>query len=290
MFVLIGSQALHHYGRLKNRIPYDWDLICSGTAKNLKVKEAVFDVISSESEDEPTNREIYEYCLKHGTEKITSPIGEILVAPIEILKVLKIASIPMEKEKHHWDLLLLQDVQLSTELQSLANRRTEETNKRVEKQKSEFFNKYNVPRFFEHDRLHTFVAKVPAYKKVLKDNHQTDVDESKFLKLPLKNKKMVVWEECFVLALERILIPQVKGVPMFIEEFAERFQRVETSSDPALRWLSRFSIPGKIKDHPDWLAQWCHNHPNELMDGYAQWWEATVHKLPVQFWEELYYD
>jgi hypothetical protein len=290
MYIVIGSQALHFYGRLKNRIPYDWDLISCLDAKNIKLNNTVYDIISTEDPNEKTNKAIYDYCLKHGTNKIKSPLGELVVAPLEILKVLKLASVPIEKEKHHWDLLQLKDVELSFELQELVHARTEETMKRVRSQKEEFFNKYNIPRYFDHDRLHTFVAKNPAYKQVLKPAHPTDVDPDKFLQLPLKKQKLIVWEECFVLSLERNLIPQVKGAPMFIENFVEQFTRVETSSDPAIRWLGRMAIVGKLKDHPDWLAMWIHDHSESLFDGYAKWWESKVNELPVQFWEELYYD
>jgi hypothetical protein len=286
MRVLIGSQALDHYGRLKNRKPYDWDLLTLDEDRSIKHNQVVLDMVSTHKE--PTNKIIYEYCLKHAKEQKESPLGLVLVAPLEILKVLKLASFPVEKEKHYWDLEELKDVELSKELLELVEERTKETVLRVSSQKDKFFNKYNVKRFFEHDQLHLYVSPTPAYLRVLDSDDATTPNEAKFSGISLQMKKRIVWEECLVLGLERSLIPQVKAAPMLIEVAVERFQEASTTSDPALAWLGRLAHRGKLKDHPDWLADWVKLNYQELFSGYAKWWEESVHNLPKEFWAKLY--
>lgn len=67
---------------------------------------------------------------------------------------------------------------------------------------SEFFdNAVACP--YDHDFLHTLLAPVPAYTKVLKDGEEVDVSEYKFNTLPDKDKKALVQEEVMVMAYER---------------------------------------------------------------------------------------
>ena len=287
MFFVIGSQALNFYKKLKGRSPCDWDLLTPTLKKCKKVSGISIDCISSREEKEKTNLEIYNYCVSHASEKMMTPLGQALVAPIEILKVLKIGSLPIEKAKHQWDLSELDDVTLTPELEELARKREMETVNRITEQKSKFFNRYDIPRFFEHDRLHLFVSTSPAYLKILKNDHSVEVDEEKFKKISRGDQKEIIWEECFVLALERDLIPKVRSAPFMVETIVDDFFKIKTSESSALKWLGRLSVPGKLKDHPDWLAQWALTHQKELLNGFNSWWSKKIEHLSEDFWTQI---
>lgn len=56
---------------------------------------------------------------------------------------------------------------------------------------------------FKHDYLHTLVAEVPAYTKLLKEGAEVELDEDKWNRLSIQEKKDVVFEETAVMAYER---------------------------------------------------------------------------------------
>lgn len=55
----------------------------------------------------------------------------------------------------------------------------------------------------EHDHLHTLLADVPAYTKILKDGCEVELDEKKWDALSFDEKCDVVFEETSVMAFER---------------------------------------------------------------------------------------
>ena len=74
--------------------------------------------------------------------------------------------------------------------------------------KNEFFNEH-VKRKYDHDYLHQMVAYYdqPMFKRCLKDGHDVMLDLVKFEQLSFDDKLKICREEIYVLALERILIP-----------------------------------------------------------------------------------
>jgi hypothetical protein len=287
MIFVIGSQALRFYSRLAGREPMDWDLLTPATKSTKKIDKLLIDSIAANDPIDQTNWDLYDYCVKNKVHQMKTPIGLFWVAPIEVLKALKLGSIPMDKAKHRWDLDQLKDVELGSNLINIAMKRVIETNQKVESQKKLFFNKYEIPRFFQHDKLHRYIDENPAYLSILKEGSSVKPDKDKFNLLNLEEKKRVLWEECLVLALERELILQVRKAPYFVETLVIKFMNTDTSSSAALRWLSRLSIPGKLKDHPEWLAQWALDSHKDLFDGFRQWWNLKMECLPEEFWSEL---
>lgn len=69
-----------------------------------------------------------------------------------------------------------------------------------------FFNG-NVERVYEHDSVHQAVAFYdrPMFERILRDGSDVAVDKAKFDALTFDEKKALVFEECFVIALEREL-------------------------------------------------------------------------------------
>lgn len=284
--VVIGSQALKYHKRL-DREPSDWDLIVSGPKQFIKKQGFTLDLISSQNPLEPTNEVIFLYCQTHGHGPINTPYGLALVAPLEIIKLLKLASLPLDKFKHQLDLKKLEDIVLPPSLEEVLQKRIKETEFKVLSQKDKFFNKYKVPRLIEHDELHLFISSSPMYLSILKDDSSTEVSEEKFNKLPLNLKKELVLEEVFILSLERALIPQVRKAPQMVELLVEQFSKVSKTSDPSLYWLNRLAIVGKVKDHPDWLATWIANNYNFLTVNLDSWWNTKLEALPKTFWHKL---
>jgi len=288
MLVLIGSRALFFYNRLKNRLPDDWDFLTDEIPKKtVIVNSEIFDFIDANDSQEKTNQYIFEYCIKYSKNELETPLGKALVAPLEILKVLKLGSLPIEKAKHHWDLSLLEDIDLSQELINLIEQRKKETLIKVELQKKDFFDKYKIPRFFDHDVLHRFISPLPAYLKVLENGDPVNISPNKFYKLSLLEQKEIIWEETLALALERDLIPRIRSAPYLIELLVDNFLKTSTSQSSALIWLGKLSIPGKIKYHPDWIANWGMENQKALLTGFSEWWELKVNGLPETFWEQL---
>jgi hypothetical protein len=218
---------------------------------------------------------------------VPTPVGMAILAPLEILKVLKVSCKDhLDKAKHEWDLKVLESVEIPACLQELCQLREKEVIERVESQrKDKFFNKYDIPRYIEHDKLHEYVSNDPAYKKILLNS--VDICENKFYKLPLDVKVRLIREEAFVLALERQLIPHIRKTKYLVNWLCHKFQRVENSSDPAYRWLSRLSVPGHLKDHPIFLANWAKMCYTNINTGYNKWWKETFHRLPKEFWIEV---
>lgn len=85
----------------------------------------------------------------------------------------------------------------------------------LDKTADEFFTDH-VPYIYVHDTVHESVAyhDRPWFESILKDGSEVLVDNSKFWALPLESKLELVREELYVIALERVLIPQgYKGSP-----------------------------------------------------------------------------
>lgn len=78
--------------------------------------------------------------------------------------------------------------------------------------KDKFFNGDGVKYYYDHDWIHTVVAKmygaeVPAYSLYLKEGETVACDRAKFFALPESDRLRGVMEEATVLALERSIIP-----------------------------------------------------------------------------------
>jgi len=94
MNILIGSRALQYYNRLNHREPSDYDFI-SDTHQGKKIINNSRVEYYNTNESESTKK-IYNYCLAKELPKTIIFDQEIAIAPLEILKVLKLSSTPVE--------------------------------------------------------------------------------------------------------------------------------------------------------------------------------------------------
>lgn len=281
--VLIGSQALLLHNRLEGRTPSDWDFIAEKPTGIYKENGQDIDVSDANCPNNPTNKYIYEKAQSGLT--VQTPFGEAKLVPLSLLKLVKESSLPLNKFKNLKDLDLLQDVVLNDEELSVLNLRIKETELKVQNQKNSFFNKYDIQRYIDHDQLHFFLNKNPVFLKTLKDS--VTVSEELFLKLSLDEKRKLVWEESFVLALERFFIPNVIQFPMMIDVYCDQFYNCDKSTDPSLFHLNKLCNPNELKDHPEFIQRWAFTNYNFLISGYKKWWENSFYNLDPEFWKVL---
>lgn len=282
MKVLVGSNALAFHGKLKGRNPADWDIITDEPDfKSQPYLEVTF------AQPNTSDAEIIAWFKRYEHEWLETPYGKVIVAPLTILKILKLSCVNhLDKQKHQWDLDQLTNVNINTPwLQKILTQREAEVIARVELQKEKFFNKYSIPRYVDHDLLHEYIADNPMYLRILVDS--VDVSETKFNALTENEKRDLVREECLVLGLERELIPNIKRAPMLARVMVQQFLKTDTSDTVAMRWLSRMSIEQKIKDHPVFVTKWTQKNIDFIMDGFHEYWQEKNNRLPVEFWEFL---
>jgi len=277
MKVLIGSQALHIHRRLKHRDAYDWDFLTDeemSQQPNLEIH----------SLNTKTSEQLFEKSIKFNT-IIKTPFGEAYLAPLEVLKVLKISSLPLKRHKHKIDLKELEDIQLSKEYTKIAEDRLLETKKRIEK--DNFFHQYNIKRSFEHDYLHSLINPNPMYKKILNEDSSVIGSKAKFLALSKENKRELILEEIFVFSLERNLIPQIQQSPTAIFAILEVFQNTKYSEAPFQLWLNRFATEDQVKRNPKYISKWIQENYAFFHHDIEIWWNTKTEMLPENFWKEL---
>lgn len=110
--------------------------------------------------------------------------------------------------------------------------------------KDEFFTD-NVNYVYDHDYLHELVAynKEPMYKCVLKEGAEVLIDKEKFLALPRKKQLQMIREECYVIALERYLIPNNFSIGKR-EAYAKAMKLMITSLSKG--WFARFVVDNYV--------------------------------------------
>jgi len=276
--VLTGSQALFYWKRLKRK-PSDFDILWEKEKQSFKKNNCFIDANNFETES--TNLILAKRA--QNNPEIDTPIGKCVVLGLKEIKIMKLSSLPLNKNKNLQDLKLLEDIELDSEDLKIVEKRTEDTILKM-KNRSSFFNKYKVKRYFDHDQLHIWVNPNPLYRKILKDNSFYEVCEDKFQKLPLLEKIELIREEVFVLALERSFIPKIMKNPLGIDTFCEKFYLTDKSSDPSIYWLDRFST--NLKDNPQFLADFAKNNYFLILSRFGPWWGKTFDNLSEDFWIE----
>lgn len=136
------------------------------------------------------------------------------VASLDELYTIKVSHVfwDVQWEKHMLHILRMQQAgaQVINELYDVLYRVWEQVHgpKKVSLEASadDFFNG-NVKRLYEHDSVHQAVAFYdrPMFERILRDGSDVAVDKAKFDALIFDEKKALVFEECFVIALEREL-------------------------------------------------------------------------------------
>lgn len=161
--LIIGSTAIKHYFPDFPRTPKDLDYVVENKAK-FKRTEGI------EYLDNPV-------ILKHQSEGYLSP---------ELMISLKVSHLlwDVNWEKHMFDLQFLLkkgykwDLDLVRELRVYWNETLPKIRRsKLEQSKEEFFTNAVNMDTHEHDFLHTILAEIPAYTKILKDGCEVELDE-----------------------------------------------------------------------------------------------------------------
>lgn len=232
--VLIGSAAIeYNLGSVLRRKPHDIDFLSFTPLKNADSIDGhgILDAYNFRSE----------------------------IATVDELYTLKVSHSPwVVKDVRNW-YKHLRDIQvlkkwgglLIPELHDAAYRQWElrkgAKNVNLARSKEEFFNE-SVRRFYDHDVVHNAVALGcnPAFNKILKDGSEVSVSEAKFMQLTSEEKSFVIFEEVFVLSLERDLIPLWKrtDVEPSIEDiyrsYSKQLRLLVTSYSKG--WFPRYII------------------------------------------------
>jgi hypothetical protein len=176
----------------------------------------------------------------------------------------------------------------------------------------EFFNDFKYPwlRVHEHDDLHraTCYSGVPMYEKLKLDQEMAFVPPSGFEQLSHADRIRMVREECYALALERVLIPaQDLGVAWdenqgfqhalrrvcttlargWFRDFAiDNYPEISHYDKPFLNdyqrsvaqgQLSRKTLPISVEARRAWLAEYLHSQLEKDRD-------AAMHSVKISPW------
>lgn len=285
--LLVGSRSLSTQVDL-GRECNDWDIYCNAKfwfdwfkrgfdyriikeSENklvLKFEDSVVEV-SLFKPDHPKYK-LIEYCASKGNLGVAeTPIGTVWSAPLEVHYLLKKTSIK-NMEKHKADLEKIGQIEIPEELSGMEE----------QLKKAKFFEKYEVTRYIDHDKLHTYVAKAfnrePLYPLILVDS--VNISKDKFDALSYDLKCEMVIDEAIVLSLERFFLFNV-GKKKDVFDLWAQF----VSGKPTTRWLEK--LCGNLKDHPEWLRDWCHKNYSELLNRMRE--KISTLRMPKEFWLEV---
>ncbi len=187
--LIIGSTALkHHFPDLK-RTPNDLDYVVDDSSKYPKEK-------GIEYLENPI-------LLKYESNGYISP---------NMLLSLKISHMfwDFKWERHMYDIHFLlkkgcvYDVNIINEfIEYWKEIKPKIRRSNLEMSKENFFTNAVNEDTNQHDYLHTLIADIPAYTKILKDGCEVELDENKWNNLTFNEKCDVVNEETYVMAYER---------------------------------------------------------------------------------------
>ena len=91
----------------------------------------------------------------------------------------------------------------------------------------------------EHDQLHEVLTPTPAYKKLLRDGCEVELDPNKWLNLTFEEKCDVVFEETAVMAFERF-----KGDTYYKADFQKMLKKCIIQHFP--RYIALFAIENYV--------------------------------------------
>jgi hypothetical protein len=127
--------------------------------------------------------------------------------------------------------------------------------------KSDFFSQYldKITYFFEHDSVHLIVTStmhgrtIPLYVGMLADGEEVKCDRRKWEAFSHDDKIKDVLEECYVIALERGIVPGIfggTGFKRYDDAFMWAFMRVGTNLTKG------------------WFREFANSHYREVMDAF----------------------
>lgn len=228
--ILIGSKALNFHVKV-DRIQHDWDIIGDESEvsfflekwKKFLVKETnysyVFDIENNIIELRnpisfaQTDKDLINFQRRFSI--VETNFGIFRVPNIQVLyDIKKSTHLCIDNLKHRNDTILIEnnfDILQDTLFFKTRLRETRERISKENKVKHEFFHKYHLPEYIQHDRLHDMLAdllniNLPTYKRIT--TSEVEISETLFNKLDHSQKIDLMVEESLVISLERWLIPQ----------------------------------------------------------------------------------
>lgn len=197
------------------------------------------------------------YKKEHILERVRSRLGfPCIVADPELLYTLKMSHRFLKNSPFFWktmkDIVLLRSLgvdKIPEELQEFYALREQEIytykHPKLDVSKKEFFDA-SVKYIYDHDDIHKSVAigNRPAYTYYLSDHAEVMCDKNKFDSLDLETRINGVLEECYVLAIERSLVP-FPGVMTPAQAFYYAYSKVCTSITSG--WFREFAYDNSIQ-------------------------------------------
>ena len=187
MELIIGSTAIRHYFPDFNRNPKDIDVAVLKDKPREGNKEFLVNPV----------------ILKYQESGYLEP---------NLLLSLKISHLfwDINWDKHLYDVQFLlakgrkYDLEIIQELRTFWDSYLPKVRRsRLEMNKEDFFTNNVNEDVEQHDYLHTLLADIPAYTKLLKEGCEVELDENKWRALSFEEKCDVVFEETAVMAFER---------------------------------------------------------------------------------------
>lgn len=237
--IIIGSKALAAHGIIIPRpdnYQSDIDLIVDENELNLLINEVFsswsFLYKSSKVKGKDVNGIIYELDIlpSYGSSQFLHSMDtdktikiadfDCKVPPLNVLYAIKKSHInyPVNWFKNINDYHYLKSMniwmdEIATHVYNLRKSEVDGRWKSVNLNVSnnEFFDQYDVTRFYEHDELHEWVKHydVPMYRMLKHDATKALCDRMLFNELSYEQQLNTVREEAYVIALERIIIPKI---------------------------------------------------------------------------------
>jgi len=268
--VMIGSRALKTY--IPTKSTNDYDIITTeDNLQNLPVTDLV-QVCDGKFVGRYKHLKCEIWIAKPGTSN--QMILESESTPSDFAKDSAIPSINVLatiKRSHlywpiHWD-KSISDYHLMKQhgavtIDSLLQKRIQETEDRVGKKKEaklnysndKFFKKSaKIGRTYEHDDLHraTCYGEKPLFESLKKDTNKASVSKKMFNELPDSDKIKVAREECYAIALERVVIPRLNNNEWNVEN-ADRKMAFKTAICKLVtRMTSGWFREFLIENHPE---------------------------------------
>lgn len=207
--ILIGSRAINFwYPEFKVRENADWDIVME-KEEELSPSPGVeihkYNYLNNYEIGRFTSGTLYS--LNNLNLKVCSPIGLASIKRSHLHRVLK-----FQMHMKHYQFLLSQGVRVDNKFTDKRKDLTFKAFKNIVGTKNmsneEFFST-SVNRFINHDLLHELVSKYPEplYLSLKKDKKIAAYSDDLWYDLSHEDKATIIKEECYVIALERKLIP-----------------------------------------------------------------------------------
>jgi hypothetical protein len=224
--LLTGSKALDvHLGRPLNK-KTDWDFIASERELNSKGLTYGGKDSLSIGNIEYLNVESLNNHRFVGEECSYLPVAmlDCNICTLQELYIQKRSHVhrPIKFDRHMFELRAIKGAMttLTPEMEEMLEERKKLTRKKyndkapsLRKTNEEFFDDY-VTKYYVHDQLHEVVAyyQCPIYTKLKRDDSLAACERDLWEALSYRDKLNCVREECYVIALERFIIPKlIKG-------------------------------------------------------------------------------